>query len=93
LTPANKQKPLGDISGLLSLFGAAGFRTVSAAADSKGEFDAQNIQMALTHAPGRVVYGPAFSHCPGTGTQSGSTRQKEDQRDTSPGGAISAQPA
>jgi len=68
LTPANKQKPLGDISGLLSFFGAAGFRTRSAAAHSKGEFDAQNFQMALTHAPGWAVHGRAVNHYPGTAT-------------------------
>jgi hypothetical protein len=43
LTPANKQKPLGDFPGRLSFFGTAGFPNRPAAAHSKGEFDAQNF--------------------------------------------------
>jgi hypothetical protein len=93
LTPANEEKPFTDFSGGLSFLVVADFRTQSTVAQSKGGTDAQNFQMALTHAPGWAVHGRAFNHCPGTATQSDGTAKEEDKRSAPPGGAISTQPA
>jgi hypothetical protein len=93
LVPTNKEKPFTDFSGRLSFLVVAGLRTQSAVAQSKGGTNAQDFQMAFTHAPGWAVHGRAFNHFPGTAIQSGRITQQEDKRSAPPRGANSTPPA